>query len=247
MDKRMAELVKFSQSFKVRVVFTVATVSYVCLVSQLNKPIPDDLVPILAKDEERQKQIKEKTVKDAASSQARTIGVSAMTTSTPGARAAPLIPASAVKAAEANQKQRTLASPGVTPKPAPAPPTKSSTSVPAVPKTGKPGINMFIQPIPPFKGSKSRPPASTPSSSNNVPTMAGQPSGATSTPPSSTVAPPTGSSSGVAAPPANNNNNNNNNQNNNINRLNINASSFKPGKTFTPVVACFVVCPCGSV
>ncbi|KAJ3486449.1 hypothetical protein NLI96_g4251 [Meripilus lineatus] len=56
MDKRMAELVKFSKSFK------------------LKQPIPDDLVPILAKDEEKQRQIKERSTKDAESSHARSIG-----------------------------------------------------------------------------------------------------------------------------------------------------------------------------
>ncbi|KAJ3510811.1 hypothetical protein NLJ89_g4461 [Agrocybe chaxingu] len=58
MDKRMADLVKFSQSFK------------------LKKPIPEDLVPILAKDEDKQRQIKEKALADAASPQARAIGPS---------------------------------------------------------------------------------------------------------------------------------------------------------------------------
>jgi len=66
MDKRMAELVKFSKDFK------------------LNKPIPEDLVPILAKDQEKQRAIKEKASKDAASSQARAIGASNPTTASRG-------------------------------------------------------------------------------------------------------------------------------------------------------------------
>ena len=41
MDKRLSDLVNFSKSFK------------------LNKPIPDDLFPILAKDEDKQRQIKD--------------------------------------------------------------------------------------------------------------------------------------------------------------------------------------------
>ncbi|CAE6354181.1 unnamed protein product [Rhizoctonia solani] len=55
-EKRMAELVAFSQNFK------------------LNKPIPKDLVPILTKDTEKAKQIVEKSSQDAASTKARQIG-----------------------------------------------------------------------------------------------------------------------------------------------------------------------------
>ncbi|KAI9060667.1 hypothetical protein FKP32DRAFT_1605462 [Trametes sanguinea] len=71
MDKRLSDLVNFSKSFK------------------LNKPIPDDLVPILAKDEEKQKLIKEKTVRDAEDQRARAIGVSSTLTAAPLARAVP--------------------------------------------------------------------------------------------------------------------------------------------------------------
>src|ERR1700761_4710364 len=46
---------------------------------QLNKPIPDDLVPILAKDEDKQRVIKEKSQEDAHSSNARAIGPSITT------------------------------------------------------------------------------------------------------------------------------------------------------------------------
>ncbi|CAE6461619.1 unnamed protein product [Rhizoctonia solani] len=55
-EKRMAELVAFSQNFK------------------LNKPIPKDLVSILTKDTEKAKQIVEKSSADAASAKARQIG-----------------------------------------------------------------------------------------------------------------------------------------------------------------------------
>ncbi|CUA73378.1 putative protein C21B10,03c [Schizosaccharomyces pombe 972h-] [Rhizoctonia solani] len=55
-EKRMAELVAFSQNFK------------------LNKPIPKDLVSILTKDTEKAKQIVEKSSQDAASAKARQIG-----------------------------------------------------------------------------------------------------------------------------------------------------------------------------
>ncbi|CAE6380177.1 unnamed protein product [Rhizoctonia solani] len=55
-EKRMAELVAFSQNFK------------------LNKPIPKDLVSILTKDTEKAKQIVEKSSADAVSTKARQIG-----------------------------------------------------------------------------------------------------------------------------------------------------------------------------
>ncbi|CAE6425876.1 unnamed protein product [Rhizoctonia solani] len=55
-EKRMAELLAFSQNFK------------------LNKPIPKDLVSILTKDSEKAKQIVEKSGLDASSAKARQIG-----------------------------------------------------------------------------------------------------------------------------------------------------------------------------
>ena len=76
MDKRMADLVKFSQSFKVLSFFVSVPLTLTSNIVQLNKPIPEDLVPILAKDEEKQKQIREKSSKDATSAQARNIGAS---------------------------------------------------------------------------------------------------------------------------------------------------------------------------
>jgi len=98
MDKRMAELVKFSQSFKVSACLSITIASSPRLTrKQLNRPIPDDLVSILAKDEDKQKAIKEKSEKDAEPSTARTIGVAPSVTSTPAARAAPLIPAIPLK------------------------------------------------------------------------------------------------------------------------------------------------------
>ncbi|KAJ3734319.1 hypothetical protein DFJ43DRAFT_1064682 [Lentinula guzmanii] len=133
MDKRMADLVKFSQSFK------------------LNKPIPDDLVPILAKDEEKQKQIREKSSKDANSSQARNIGAS-ITTHSVAARGPHITTA---KAAEDGRKPAASA----------AGPTKTTTQAAGTAASQKPAANkteatkptrpsMFIQAIPPFKGSK---------------------------------------------------------------------------------------------
>ncbi|KAG8991672.1 hypothetical protein FRB94_012316 [Tulasnella sp. JGI-2019a] len=66
-DKRLADLVKFSTTFK------------------LNKPIPADLVTILAKDEDKQKAIVEKAAKDAEDRKARAIGQTYPPTSMPGA------------------------------------------------------------------------------------------------------------------------------------------------------------------
>ncbi|KAI3604541.1 pab1 binding protein [Moniliophthora roreri] len=126
MDKRMAELVKFSQSFK------------------LNKPIPDDLVPILAKDEDKQRQIKEKSTKDATSSQARNIGPS--TSHAVPARGPQLTSA---KIVEATRK------PSATPASNAA--AQKSTGTTSKTETAKPSKPvMYIQPIPPFKGSKGK-------------------------------------------------------------------------------------------
>jgi hypothetical protein len=80
----MAELVKFSLNFKVLQTFShVSFTNYFCL-HQLNKPIPDDLVPILAKDEDKQQKIKEKSLLDATSTSARAIGASTPATASWG-------------------------------------------------------------------------------------------------------------------------------------------------------------------
>ncbi|KAG8763788.1 hypothetical protein FRC12_008407 [Ceratobasidium sp. 428] len=116
-EKRMAELVAFSQTFK------------------LNKPIPKDLVPILTKDSEKAKAIVEKSSQDAASARARNIGGSSTTinananpTGAPNAAGAAL-PASS--------------SGGALKKAAPA-------------SSGAKATKMVIQAIPPFNPNKSR-------------------------------------------------------------------------------------------
>ncbi|KAL0061938.1 poly(A)-binding protein binding protein [Marasmius tenuissimus] len=124
MDKRMADLVKFSQSFK------------------LNKPIPEDLVTILAKDEDKQKQIRDKSTKDANSSQARQIGPASATQQVP-ARGPQLTGAKVVEAA-----RKPSANPAASSK-ANATPSKTEIG-----KPNKPA--MFIQAIPPFKGAKAK-------------------------------------------------------------------------------------------
>jgi len=217
MDKRMAELVKFSQSFK------------------LNKPIPDDLVPILAKDEGKQRAIREKSSQDAASTQARNIGSSSSVASpTPGAPRGvqptptklgtdpgrkPSVPTAGAKATTTN------AAPGASSVQKAATTTKVSNSADAVakaPATAKPAISMFIQPIPPFKGSKARQPHS---STNHAHPPNGSASAQTSGSASGS-----GSTPVVAATPMSPNTVANN-------RLNVNASSFRPNpkaNAFTP-------------
>ncbi|THH09159.1 hypothetical protein EW145_g2218 [Phellinidium pouzarii] len=153
MDKRVAELVKFSQSFK------------------LNKPIPEDLVSILAKDEDKQRQIRERSTQDAQSSKARSIGVSASIVNTATVQAKPSSgvptpkpidparkpsgpPVSVLKSLEripsSKSSQAILSGGG-----------GSGTSVKTNGANGKmetsktmPKLGMVIQTIPPFRGKK---------------------------------------------------------------------------------------------
>lgn len=230
-DKRMADLLKFSQSFKVRRchyslrdVHEHAANDYPALphrFKQLNKPIPDDLVTILAKDEEKQRAIRQKSAEDAASAQARTIGVSIVTTG-------PIASASANKLAAAAggvapQHQAASAA-----KKAPgaggAAPAKSALD--AAKAAAKPArFSMVIQPIPPFKGSGKKP------------------TGGAGAPASATGQGPTTSKSGPAiAMPSSASPAQTQNQMQSpttaANRLNVNASSFRPNPkavAFTPV------------
>ncbi|KAJ6531780.1 hypothetical protein B0H19DRAFT_1188535 [Mycena capillaripes] len=211
MDKRMADLVKFSQSFK------------------LNKPIPDDLVPILAKDEEKQRAIKEKSTKDAASAQARNIGASSSPSTVPGAPrggpplAAKISPDSGRKPSAPSSGTKTTAAPPAA-KGTAAKPAAPAAAPPRAPATGKPGINMLIQPIPPFKGAKTRQ-SSQPTTNSG----AARPPNMTTSATTSVLA--SGSAAAAAPAPASPNTAANN-------RLNVNASSFKPNpkaNAFTPV------------
>ncbi|OBZ72487.1 Uncharacterized protein C21B10.03c [Grifola frondosa] len=177
MDKRKAELLKFSQSFK------------------LNKPIPEDLVPILAKDAEKQRQIKEKSSKDAQSSHARAIGVATTTVLAPATAVRPSAPPTSKAAPETTRQSVAKTSAG-------APMAKTATA-PAKPgaEPGSKRITMFIQPIPPFKGKRS----STTGTAGAPPSVSG----------------PARQVSSIASPlsPAA------------ANRLNVNASSFRPTAT----------------
>ncbi|EPQ54097.1 hypothetical protein GLOTRDRAFT_111543 [Gloeophyllum trabeum ATCC 11539] len=155
LDKRRAELLKFSQSFK------------------LNKPIPEDLVSILAKDEEKQRQIREKSARDAASAQARAIGTS--TTSvmnpSPSSRLQQPSPAQTPKLSAV----KTTAGAGAAKPTLPASTSASAAVSKAAVKTDSAKrISMYIQPIPPFKGKKS-----TPNGNGQAPASAASSTGAT--------------------------------------------------------------------
>lgn len=198
----------------------------------MNKPIPDDLVPILAKDEEKQKQIREKASKDASTSGARTIGINSVLNPTPNNNR-PVIVTNQSKPVAAKVVDKETAKPSVA-KPADAirkggiklaaiPPHKSTVAAaaaaaaaaPAKPvasdaaKAAKPAIAMSIQVIPPFRGSKPNGPSNGPSGNGNA-----NGSGSSATTPMPTS--PT-----TAA------------------RLNVNASSFRPNpkaSAFSPVI-----------
>ncbi|KAI0091301.1 hypothetical protein BDY19DRAFT_935038 [Irpex rosettiformis] len=181
MDKRMAELKKFSLSFK------------------LNKPIPEDLVTILAKDEEKQKQIREKSNKDAESAQARSISAQALTTSVPlnpSATATHLPPATAKLPASGSPQ------PGANGT-KPVGLTKTSSSASATKESSK-RISMVIQAIPPFKGRRAVDASVASHAASPAPIRT-----SSITPQNGAAGPNTPLSPGG-------------------NRLNVNASSFKP-------------------
>ncbi|KAF9052401.1 hypothetical protein BDZ89DRAFT_1088489 [Hymenopellis radicata] len=190
MDKRMADLVKFSQSFK------------------LNKPIPEDLVPILAKDEEKQKAIKEKANKDAASVSARNIG------STTPAGAPRAQGGKAANMAEASRKAIVNGAKTTVPPPPSAVGQKPSAAT--TKDGGKKSIAMVIQPIPPFKGAR-KPTAQS--------ATAAKTNGAVASPANVQESALSAPLKAPASP---------------SNRLNVNASSFRPNpkaSAFTPTSA----------
>lgn len=187
MDKRLSDLVSFSKSFK------------------LNKPIPDDLVPILAKDEDKQRAIKEKSTRDAEDTKARSIGVSTTIAAAPGARP---IPAPGKAGADTSRAAPVAKAPGASSSGASV--SKTATA-PSKPGDGPKKISMFIQAIPPFKGKRA---SAAP---------------APATPQLQPVAPSTNGAGKPAASPL---------SPTAQNRLNVNASSFRPNvkaSTFSPV------------
>ncbi|PVG04455.1 hypothetical protein CPB86DRAFT_869117 [Serendipita vermifera] len=128
MDKRKADLVKFSKTFK------------------LPRPIPEDLVPILAKDEEKQKLIRDKANADVLATQARADAPSATAAGT-----------------------GTASTPAASQDPNPKANVKPTAQTDGTAK--KPKTSMFIQAIPPFKGGKPRqagaPPPGTAAATGN--------------------------------------------------------------------------------
>jgi len=239
--------------------------------------MPDDLVPILAKDEERQRQIKEKAEKDASSGLARAIGPSTPATASrglpvagakiverkpvsqalvgKGGAAGATSPSGAAPAPGGASAQKTLSaanaaassSSGATSGAAVQPAAKSVSAVPS--STGK-KISMVIQTIPPFKGAKAKPSAST--SASATPQASG--AGANGTPVvnapitasktginqthragGATISPAAAASSPISPNTAA------------ANRLNINASSFRPNpkaNAFNPVISCAFILTC---
>ncbi|KAH7106273.1 hypothetical protein BKA62DRAFT_686521 [Auriculariales sp. MPI-PUGE-AT-0066] len=123
-DKRVADLVNFSKTFK------------------LGKPIPEDLVPILAKDEEKQKLIREKSVADASANTARSIGPTSTTGTNPNGTPV-LAPTTSTNANNSTSTRKPAAAAGS--------PAKTAAPVSAAKKPA-----MLIQKIPPFNPEKAR-------------------------------------------------------------------------------------------
>jgi hypothetical protein len=181
----------------------------------LNKPIPDDLVKILAKDEEKQRAIKEKSTKDAGSAQARAIGATAALSATPAANPpTPTVPSRVTPSTSGN-----VSGTGSTSSKLAASPSIVSTKTPTSTATKNGRINMTIQAIPPFKGRKSQS-AAQPSNSTTQATAKPSGSGANAQPTKNAD-----SAKADAAAAAN--------------KLNVNATSFRPNPkavAFTPVI-----------
>jgi hypothetical protein len=238
MDKRMAELVKFSKDFKVCVSSSLSTPKLI-LDRQLNKPIPEDLVPILAKDQEKQRAIKEKASKDAASSQARAIGASNPTTASRGVAVAgaknsdstrkPITQALGSKIASNNAQASITAANAQKMASAAAASAAAAAAATAAAKpaegTSSKKISMVIQTIPPFKGKdKSK------QDSNAITTTSSTPVTANGAPTNPTQKTPRNSASPAIVPAS---------PNTIANRLNVNASSFRPNpkaNAFNPVI-----------
>lgn len=186
------------------------------------------MVPILAKDEEKQKQIREKASKDASTTGARTIGINSVLNPTPNNNR-PVVVTTQQKPAAAKPSDKETAKVSAT-RPADAmrkggiklaviPPHRSTVAAAAaaaaaaapakpaaVDKVAKPPISMSIQAIPPFRK------AGGPANGNGNGHANGSGSSASTPMPTS----PT-----TAA------------------RLNVNASSFRPNpkaNTFSPVI-----------
>ena len=170
---------------------------------------------IIAKNEDKQRAIIEKSTKDAASAQARAIGATAALSATPTVVTNPstvpianrVVPSTSGNVLGASTTSSKLVSSPST--------VVTKTPSTAASKNGR--IGMVIQPIPPFKGRKPQP---TTQPSNNATQAAAKPSapgpGVQSTKNAEAA------KADVAA-----------------NKLNVNATSFRPNPkalAFTPVI-----------
>jgi hypothetical protein len=126
MENKFADLLAFSKGFK------------------LKQPIPDDLVPILAKDEEKQKAIRDKAIADASTPVARGISTAAAGTITPSPSAAQPLATNPVRLDAAHAKAGGI--------PASASAKAAGGKAPERKEKVKPA--MFIQAIPSFRGKK---------------------------------------------------------------------------------------------
>lgn len=218
----MAELLKFSQSFKVTIYhrFSRTFVLSELIHHQLNKPIPDDLVKILAKDEDKQRAIVEKSTKDASSTQARAIGATAALSATPAA--SPPTPTGTSRVIPSTSG--TVSSTGSTSSKLAASPSVVSSKTPTSTASSKNArVNMVIQSIPPFKGKKSQHAAQL---SNGTTQATTKPSGSSAGVQPTKSAESTKAEVAAKAELA-------------ANKLNVNASSFRPNPkavAFTPVI-----------
>lgn len=138
-DNRIADLLKFSQEFK------------------LNRPIPTDLLPILSKDEKKQHAIAERSKTEAESSNARAIGATVpvhhAAEHSPQGSTPPIVH---VGKADTSQVKRPLAASGTTaiPPRLPVPPANASSTAtkPTGSSTSGSRVStMVIQKIPPFR------------------------------------------------------------------------------------------------
>lgn len=191
-------------------------------------------MPILAKDEDKQRAIREKSTQDATSAQARTIGATSPANAARGTQVA-----AAKISAEPRRPALTPAAKTTTNSVAPsqaaaAPKLAATTTKPtsASDASLKKPV-MFIQPIPPFKGKPSRPAGASVAQANGMSTNS---NGAASSSASNQAASKAAAAAAAAAAA----------QAASHNRLNVNASSFKPNaraSAFTPVSLIFVPGP----
>lgn len=167
-------------------------------------------MPILAKDEDKQRAIKEKASKDASSNQARNIGPSA-STGTVNPRGPIVVKVEAARKPSAPQPAVKPVTTVISNTPAKAAAAAGKTVV-----DPKKTIPMVIQAIPPFRGEKARQPSAP--TSNGAPAQQVKPA--------------------LGKQVQQNQNHNSNNSRDNA-RLNVNASSFRPNpkaSAFNPVM-----------